>query len=303
MSAHDDPPLFAGVELGGTKCICILATGADDVREEVTIPTTAPGETLAGIEEVLDRWRGFVALGIASFGPIVVDRSLPGYGSMAATPKPGWAHVPIATRLARRYGVPTGFDTDVVGAALSEGRWGAAQNLGDFAYATVGTGIGVGLVAGGRPVAGMTHGEFGHIRVARVPGDHWPGNCPFHGDCCEGLANGPAIKARTGVAGADLPADHPAWDLVADALAQLCHTLVLTGVPRRIVMGGGVMLGDAELFPRIRTRLRESLNGYIDAAPLADMDSFVVPPALGGRAGPLGAIVLADQAFTESSRE
>ncbi|RDE06987.1 ROK family protein [Sphingomonas aracearum] len=290
-------PLFAGVELGGTKCICILATGPDDVREEVTIPTTRPDETLPAIEAVLDRWRDFAALGIASFGPVVIDRALPEYGSIAATPKPGWAHAPLAPRLGQRYGVPIGFDTDVVGAALAEGRWGAAMGLDDFAYATVGTGIGVGLIAGGRPVSGMTHSEFGHVRIARLAGDSFAGTCPFHGDCCEGLASGPSIQARTGIPGPELPSDHPAWNTVAHALAQLCHTLVLTGVPRRIVMGGGVMLGEADLFPRIRTRLRESLAGYIETAPLADMDGFVVPPALAGRAGPLGAIVLAEQAL------
>lgn len=293
-----DEPLIAGVELGGTKCIAILARGPDAIEDRVELPTTRPEETLAGLETVLARWSGFQALGIASFGPVSIDLRASDHGYITSTPKPGWAGTNVAGRLREAAGgVPTGFHTDVVGAALAEAQWGAAKGLADIAYATVGTGIGVGLIAGGRPVDGLTHSEFGHVRPVRAGGDEWIGACPFHGACVEGLASGPAIRARTGMAGQDLPADDPAWDLVADALAQLVHTLVLTGVPRRIVMGGGVMIGSDHLFPRVRRAAAKSLGGYIALPEVSDMDTYVVAPALGNNAGPLGAIILGAQAL------
>jgi len=292
-----DSPLIAGIELGGTKCICILATGPDDIRDEIRIPTTAPGETLSAIEAVLDRWSGFAALGIASFGPVSLDRDASDYGFITATTKKGWTNTDVGRRLAAHAGVPTGFNSDVAGAALGEGRWGAAEGLADHAYVTVGTGIGVGLILGGEPTNGLTHPELGHIRPVRLAGDHWPGACVFHGDCLEGLASGPAIKARTGQGAEALAADDPAWDGVAHALAQLLHTLVLTGIPRRIVMGGGVMTGVPHLFPRIRAKLIASLGGYVAAPGLEPVETYVVPAALGNNAGPLGAIVLGSRAL------
>lgn len=291
-------PLVAGIELGGTKIVCLLARGPDDIVDRVQLPTLHPDETLAAVERVLDGWGGFDALGIASFGPISIDRTAADYGHITSTPKPHWAGTDVARRLGTRYAVPTGFHTDVVGAALAEARWGAAKGLGEIAYATVGTGIGVGLIAGGRPVDGLTHSEFGHIRPARLPGDDWVGVCPFHGSCLEGLAAGPAIGARAGVKGEEIGADDPVWEPVAHALGQLCHTLVLTGVPRRIVMGGGVMVGNDHLFPRVRAAMVKSLAGYIALPEIAE-DGFVVAPALGGNAGPLGAIILGQQALAE----
>lgn len=292
-----EAPLIAGIELGGTKCIAILASGPDRIEEEVRIPTTRPEETLPALEAVLERWSGYAALGIASFGPVSIDAGAADYGHITSTPKPGWAGTDIAARLGRVAGVPTGFHTDVVGAALAEARWGAGQGLSDLAYVTVGTGIGAGMIAGGRPVDGLTHSEFGHMRPPRIAGDDWVGNCVFHGACCEGLAAGPAIAARTGQPAETLPADHPAWDSVGHALGQLCATLVLTGVPRRIVMGGGVMVGTDHLFGRVRRAMLDSLAGYIALPEVMDADTFVVPPQLGGQAGPLGAILLGAQAL------
>jgi len=294
-----EAPLIAGIELGGTKIICILARGPDEIEETVRIPTTRPDETLAAIEAVLDRWSGFVAIGIASFGPVSIDRHASDYGHITSTPKPGWAGTDIAGRLQRRYNVPTGFHTDVVGAALAEARWGAAKGLADIAYVTVGTGVGAGMIAGGRPVDGLTHSELGHIRPVRFAGDDWIGICPFHGACLEGLVAGPAIAARIGHAADEAPADHPVWDGVAHALGQLLHTLVLTGIPRRIVMGGGVM-DASHLFPRVRAAMTRSLGGYVTLPEVALVDSFVVPPSLGVNAGPLGAIVLGEQALERS---
>lgn len=287
---------FAGVELGGTKCIVILARGPDDIIDECRIPTTSPEETLTAIERALDGFGAFAALGVASFGPVSIERGAGDYGFVTSSPKPGWQYTDVAGRLQRRYGVPTGFHTDVTGAALGEGRWGAAQGLADFAYVTVGTGIGVGMIAHGQPVDGMTHSELGHVRPARLSDDIFAGHCPFHGACVEGLASGPAIAARAGRPAPELAPGDPAWDGVVHTLAQLLHTLVLTGVPRRIVFGGGVMTGNAHLFPRLRSGLAESLAGYVQRPELDDLDSYVVPAALGGNAGPLGAIVLAEMA-------
>lgn len=289
-------PLIAGVELGGTKCNLILAHGPDAILEEKRLPTGAPEETMAAIEAVLDGWRGVAGIGIASFGPISIDPEAGDYGRITSTPKPSWAGTDVARRIASRYRLPTGFHTDVAAAALAEARWGAAEGLADLAYVTVGTGVGVGMVAGGKPLDGLTHAELGHLRPRRLPGDDWVGACPFHGACVEGLAAGPAIAARTGTAAPDLAPDHPAWTLVSDALAQLLHTLVLTGVPRRIVLGGGVMVGNPHLLPGIRAALHSSLNGYVALPAIEDTETLVVPAALGNNAGPLGAIVLGQQA-------
>jgi fructokinase len=294
--------LLAGVELGGTKCVCILGTGPDDVRAVERLPTGSdPEHTLTQIEAVLERWRQQYglprALGIASFGPVDLRRDSATFGHITSTTKPGWRNTDVAQRLARRLGVPVGFDTDVNGAALAEGRWGAARGLEDFAYVTVGTGIGVGSVVRGRSIFGMNHTELGHIRVARKAGDRFAGMCPFHGDCIEGLASGPAIEARVGMPATQLPPDHPAWEFVAHDLAQLLHTMVLTTAPRRIFLGGGVMSGQAHLFERIQRELRRSLNGYVQAPELEqDISRFIVPPGLGAMAGPLGALAVAADA-------
>ena len=291
--------LLAGVELGGTKSVCILGTGPDDVRAIERLPTGEREDTLRQIEAVLDRWRAqhtLRAFGIASFGPIDLRPASSTYGYITSTPKPGWKDTDISQRLARRVGVPTGFDTDVNGAALAEGRWGGAKGLDDFAYVTIGTGIGVGSIVRGRSIFGMSHTELGHIRVARKSGDRFAGSCPYHGDCIEGLASGPAIEARTGIPASKLPADHAAWDFVAHGLAQLMHTMVLTTAPSRIFLGGGVM-AQSHLFERIRQELKRSLNGYVQAPELEQgLAQFIVPPGLGTMAGPLGALALAADA-------
>ncbi len=290
-------PLIAGVELGGTKVICVLASGPDDVRDRISIATTTPDETLGAVEAVLRGWPGYDALGIASFGPVSLDHNAADYGFITATTKPGWSNTDVGMRLARVARVPLGFDSDVNGAALGEGRWGAARDVADHAYVTVGTGVGVGLVLGNAPVAGLTHAELGHIRPVRLAGDDWPGSCAFHGACVEGLVSGTAIRARTGIPAQDLPPDHAAWEGVAHTLAQLCHMLVLTGIPRRIVMGGGVMVGTPQLFPAIRAKVTESLGGYVAASGLLPIEDYVVPAALGGMAGPLGAVELGVRAL------
>jgi fructokinase len=280
-------PLIAGVELGGTKCVCILASGPDRIVEEKRIATQAPADTLGAIRQVLDGWRErhqVGALGIASFGPLDLAR-----GTLVKTTKQGWSGANLIEALARD-GEPAALDTDVNAAALAEGRWGAAKGLRSYAYITVGTGVGVGSIVGGVPVAGLGHSEAGHLRVPRLEGDDWPGACIFHGACVEGLASGPAIAARAGGPADRLPAESPVWQSVAHALAMLIHNLMLTVVPERIVLGGGVVLGHPELFQRISAELARSINGYAFAPP--DLADFLVLPGLAGRAGPLGAIAL-----------
>lgn len=288
---------LAGIELGGTWCRCIAGAGPDDIRAEEDVPTRDPASTLAALAQVLERWRGslgeLAALGLASFGPLELRRDSVRYGSLGATPKPGWAGIDLRGYFAQRFAVPIGLTTDVIGAALAEGRWGAARGLADYAYVTVGTGVGVGLIAGGQPVLGCHHPELGHVRVTRPPGDAWPGNCRFHGDCVEGLASGPAIESRTGRRAADVTSDDPAWEAVAHALAQLAHVLVLATGPRRILMGGGVMSGQPHLFPRIRRALEQSIAGYLDLEDVTGgLDRYIVPPALGARAGRLGGLAV-----------
>jgi fructokinase len=290
--------LLAGVELGGTKCICILGTGPDDIRARITVPTLDPDTTLDSIAAVIQKWREQpgppVALGVASFGPIDLRRDSPTYGCMGATPKRGWPNADIAGYFTRRFALPVGITTDVIGAALAEGRWGDAQGLSDYAYITVGTGIGAGLIVAGQSVFGSHHPEVGHARIVRARGDTWPGNCPYHGDCIEGLASGPAIEARSGKPAGSLESDSPVWDTVVHALAQLNHLLVVTAAPQRILIGGGVMSAQPHLFPRIRRAVLESLNGYLHIPQvLNDIDRFIAPPGLGTLAGPLGALAIA----------
>lgn len=295
-----DAPLVAGVELGGTKCILVLGTGPSDIRAEARIATTTPVETLDAIDEVLRRWQakqGFRAVGVASFGPISLDPASADHGRIVNTPKPGWSGANVLGR-ARRWGVPIGFDTDVNAAAFAEGRWGGAVGLSSYAYITVGTGIGVGAIVEGRSIRGLGHTEAGHLRVGRLPGADFAGVCPFHGDCVEGLASGPAIAARAGFPAETLTRSDPAWDEVVYALTGLLHNLALSVAPERILIGGGIGMGQPHLLPRIRKALVESLAGYAQAPRIeAIIDDFLVNPTLGYRAGPMGAMALACKAL------
>jgi fructokinase len=235
------------------------------------------------------------AIGISSFGPVDLNLASPTYGYITSTPKPGWEDTDLTGEVKRTLDLPVGFDTDVNGAALGEYRWGAAQGLDTFLYLTIGTGIGGGGMVGGKLMHGLVHPEMGHIRLPHDRDkDPFEGVCPYHGDCLEGLATGPALEARWGQRGETLPPDHPAWPLEAHYLALGLVNLICTVSPQRIILGGGVMKR-GHLFPLIRAEVQDLLNGYVQAPEiLDDVDKYIVPPALGGRAGVLGAIALAE---------
>ena len=295
---------FVGVELGGTKCVCTYAASPDRVIAREVVPTTSPEETLGAIEAILGRWwseGGFAGLGVASFGPVELDPDAAAFGSITSTAKPGWPWTDVFGRLSRPFPVPAAFDTDVNGAALAELTWGAGRGVQDFAYVTVGTGVGVGLIVGGKPTRGFAHCELGHIRVPRLAGDLWEGSCPYHGACVEGLASGSALAARLAGRSPDaLSADDPVWDSVAFTIAQLCHVIVCTAAPRRIAIAGGVFDRQPHLLARIQPLLVESLAGYM---ALPTDAPYVIAPELGAMAGPLGPIAMAQAAVAAAASD
>lgn len=290
--------VYGGIEAGGTKFICAVGSGPNDIQAEVRFPTTTPTETLAqAIDFFQTQATGLTALGVASFGPVDLNPTSPNYGFITSTPKPGWANTNVVGTLQQALGVPVGFDTDVNGAALSEWRWGAAVGLDTFIYLTIGTGIGGGGMIEGSLMHGLLHPEMGHIRIPHDRQvDPFGGICPYHGDCFEGLAAGPAVAARWNQPGDTLPPEHPAWKLQAHYLALALMNFICTLSPQRIIIGGGVM-SHPQMFPLVRNEVQHLLNGYVQAAQvLSQIDEYIVPPKLGGRAGVLGAIALADAA-------
>lgn len=291
--------LLGAIEAGGTKFVCAVGTGPEDLRHETRIPTTSPDETVAAAVASIARAAGgeaLAAVGIASFGPIDPNPRSATWGRITTTPKPGWAGTDLAGAVGRALDVPVGFDTDVNGAALGERRWGAARDLDTFVYVTIGTGIGGGAMVEGRLLHGLLHPEMGHMLLARRDDDEFAGACPFHGSCLEGMASGPALERRWGRKADTLPDDHPAWELEAHYLALGLVNLVCVLSPQRIILGGGVM-SRRQLFPLIRQKVRSLLGGYVQAAAITqDSEQFIVPPGLGSRSGVLGALALAERA-------
>jgi fructokinase len=288
--------LYGGVETGGTWCVCAVGSGPEAIIKSGQFHTTGPEETLARIAAFFAEGPAVEAVGIGSFGPVDVDRSSPTWGYVTTTPKPGWQHVAVASVVAERLDVPVAFDTDVNAAALGEHRWGAGQGASSVFYITVGTGIGGGLLIDGRPRHGLVHPEVGHIRVPRDSDPdraRFRGICPVHGDCWEGVASGPAIAERCGGRPEELPDDHPIWRIEAEYLALGILSIVLIASPERVVVGGGVM-DHPSLLEMIRERVKALLGGYLETPSLADgIEAYLVSPALGDRAGVLGAIALA----------
>ncbi|MBI5950875.1 MAG: ROK family protein [Chloroflexi bacterium] len=295
-------PLFGGIEGGGTKFVCAVGTGPDDIRAETRFPTTTPEETMARAVDFFKQQEADLgqlsAIGFACFGPLDPNPDSPTFGHILPTPKPGWTKANVVAPLRSALGIPVAFDTDVNGAALGEGRWGAGQGLQNFIYLTVGTGIGGGAYVDGKLLHGLIHPEMGHIPLRHdKTKDPYEGNCPFHGDCFEGLASGVAVENRWKVRGSELPEDHPAWDLEAEYIAQALASYSFTLSPQRIIIGGGVgSLG--HLLSRIQQKTQQYINSYIQSYIILEhIETYIVNPGLGNRSGMLGAIALAKQAI------
>lgn len=290
--------VFGGIEAGGTKFVCGIGRGPEDLRT-AQFATTTPEETIRTTVDWFREQAGgrLEAIGIGSFGPIDLDPHSRTFGFITSTPKLVWQNCDFAGAIRRALGVPVGIDTDVNAAALGEARWGAAQGFSDSLYLTVGTGIGGGAIVHGRVLHGMLHPEMGHMPVPHdLSKDPYPGNCPYHGDCLEGLACGPAMEARWGLSAPALPDAHPAWTLEAHYLALALAGWIYTLSPKRILLGGGVMQR-SHLFDLIRKELAALLNGYIRTSEVMDgLDRYIIPPRLGSQAGVLGALVLAEAA-------
>jgi fructokinase len=291
-------PRLAGVEIGGTKAIAVLADGGA-IIERLVIPTTTPGETLGALVDQVERWNDaapVAALGIASFGPIRLARAASDFGQILATTKPGWSGAPVFAPFAKRFSFPIAIDTDVDAAALAEYRWGSGKGCSSLVYVTIGTGIGGGVLVDGRSLTGRLHPELGHIRLRRDSSDRFGGDCPFHGDCVEGLLSGPALVARFGEDPASVAPDDPRWTAASFDLAEFIAVLIHGFAPDRLLVGGGVGLGSPHLLAQAMTRVPAILSGYypdLDADALA---AIVTAPALGADAGPLGSIALAMEA-------
>jgi fructokinase len=280
--------LYGAIEAGGTKFVCAVGNEAGEIVERVTIPTLTPNETMP---QVVDFFRQYElkAIGIGSFGPVDLNMQSPTYGSITTTPKLAWRNYPLLKVIEDAFSVPVGFQTDVNAAALGELHFGAAIGFDSCLYLTVGTGIGGGAVVNGNVVQGLSHPEMGHIFIRRHPNDLYEGKCPYHKDCLEGLAAGPAIEERWGKKGHELEDKEKVWEMEAYYLAQALAQYILILSPQKIILGGGVMK-QTQLFPLIRQNVQDLLNGYVE---LPNLESYIVPPGLGDNSGITGALVLA----------
>jgi fructokinase len=279
------------VEAGGTKFVLGVASDKDSIEAMTRIDTTTPDETIGAMVGWFKAQGRLDAVGVASFGPLELDPAAADWGHITRTTKPHWSGADIAGPLMRELGCPVAIDTDVNGAALAEYLWGAGQGQRVMLYFTVGTGIGGGAIVDGQILRGLTHPEMGHIRLPRHADDaEFVGVCPFHGDCLEGLASGPAIMARWGQSLSDLPADHPAHDIIAHYLAQTISTMQAIFEPGRVVLGGGVM-GTPGLLDRVREQVTKLGASYFRG----DAQQVVTLPGLGSNAGLLGALALAQR--------
>jgi fructokinase len=282
---------IGGIEAGGTKMVCAVADENGTILDRTVIPTGTPDETIPGMVAYFKKWQ-IESLGIGCFGPLDLNPASPTYGSITKTPKAGWTDYNIAGAFSRALSVPVGLDTDVNGAILGEVVWGAAKGCTSAIYITVGTGIGVGVYVNGALLHGLVHPEAGHMLMARHPEDDFPGVCPFHGCCLEGMASGPAIEKRWGRKGFELADREEVWELESYYLAQAIANYILAYSPEKIILWGGVMHQEG-LFALVRKKVAELLAGYVHH-PLIEqrMDEYIVPPALGENPGILGAVYL-----------
>ena len=288
---------LGALEAGGTKMVCAIGDELGNIESRASFPTRKPEETMPDVIGFFAEQK-IEALGVGSFGPLSLNPESPDFGAITTTPKLEWRSFPLRKSLADALNVPVGVDTDVNAAALGEAVYGAGKGLNNLVYYTVGTGIGGGALVDGRLLHGLVHPEMGHMLLRPDPRDPSPkGFCPYHESCLEGLANGPAIEKRWGISAKELPENHIAWEIEAEYLAQMCVNTIVLLSPKRIVLGGGVM-HQLHLFPRIRRRTLELLGGYVaHPAILEQIDTFIVPPALGDNAGAVGSLLLAVNAI------
>lgn len=283
--------IYGGIEAGGTKMICVIGDENGRIIDRMQIPTKTPEETMPIMIDYF-KDKDIKALGIACFGPIDLNKDSKTYGYITSTPKLAWKNYDIVGAFKKELGVPIGFDTDVNGSLLGEITWGCAKGLTDALYLTIGTGVGGGVMAGGKLLHGMLHPELGHIKMAVADGDTYKGKCPYHGTCFEGMAAGPAIEERWGKKAIELADNDKVWDLESTYIAQALSTYILTLSPQIIILGGGVM-HQKQLFPLIRKKVLEQLNGYVLTKELADIDNYIVPASLNDDQGIMGSIKLA----------
>jgi fructokinase len=282
---------IGAIEAGGTKFVCGIGNEQGIIEDRVSFPTEMPEHTMELVTNYFQD-KEVEAIGIGTFGPINIDPSSPQYGFVTTTPKPGWANYPFLNTLKKAFDVPYGWDTDVNAAAFGEATWGAAKGLDSCVYYTVGTGIGVGVYAEGKLVHGLVHPEGGHILTRRHPQDNFEGKCPYHGDCLEGMASGPAIEKRWNTKASELSPDHPAWEIEAFYIAQAITNTILMLSPKKVILGGGVM-HQQQLFPFIRREVQKNLNGYVSSDEIIkNIDHYIVAPGLGDNAGLSGALAL-----------
>ncbi len=283
--------LYGALEAGGTKMVCAIGDEHGKIIEQTSIPTVSPEETMPAIIDWF-KDKDIAALGIAAFGPIDLDRNSETYGSFTTTPKLKWANYNIVKAMKDALNIPIGFDTDVNGSLLGEITYGQAKGLTDAVYITIGTGVGGGVMSNGKLVHGMLHPELGHMKMVPHPEDTYKGHCPFHKNCLEGMAAGPAIEDRWGKKGIELKDDEKVWEMEAYYIAQALTNIILVMSPQMIILGGGVM-HQQQLFPLIRKKTKEMLNDYIKTDEIADIDNYIVPASLNDDQGIMGCIKLA----------
>ncbi|MFS0783148.1 ROK family protein [Bacillus sp. 1P06AnD] len=294
--------LLGAIEAGGTKFVCAYGYEDGTVLERMEIPTTDPGETMDQVIAFFKK-KQISAIGIGSFGPVIVNEDDPQYGTITSPPKVKWKNYSMIKDLKEHLHIPIGLNTDVNVAALGEATLGAAKGLDSCLYVTVGTGIGGGAVVNGTLLQGLSHPEMGHILIKRHKDDPFVGTCPYHKDCLEGLASGPAIEERWGKKGHLLQEKEEVWDLEGYYLAQALMQYLLILSPKRIILGGGVMK-QAQIIPFVQKHLRELLNGYLDVSEIVDDGSgYIVNPGLGDNAGITGALLLAVDAYRKQVKE
>ncbi|MBP3577844.1 MAG: ROK family protein [Lachnospiraceae bacterium] len=287
--------ILGALEAGGTKMVCAIGDERGNLIDRISFPTKKTEQTIPQLIAYFQKHQ-IEALGIGTFGPADLNPASETYGCITTTPKQAWANYNIRKVFADTLQIPVGFDTDVNAAALGEASFGCMANIQNGIYITIGTGIGIGVLAEGKLLHGMLHPEGGHILLERHTSDSYKGCCPYHDNCFEGLASGPAIEGRYGKKGIELKDIPEVWELEADYIAKALVNYILILSPERIVLGGGVMHQE-QLFPLIRKKTAEYLNGYIKTKELENLDSYIVPPSLNDNQGVLGCLKLAQQAY------